>query len=466
MCGLAGFWHPRSSAPDGQLHEAAGRMADALVHRGPDDRGTWVDEQAGVALGFRRLAILDLSPAGHQPMVSRDGRYVVVYNGEIYNYRDLRAELEGLGAALPRHVGHRGHARRLRAVGAGGDARAAVGGMFAFALWDRTSARCALARDRLGEKPLYYGWCGGALPVRLRAEGAARAPGLPTRVSTATRLPRSCASTTCPRPHSIYEGIRKLAPGAYAVVVDGQRARVVTATGRCARWRPTARRGRPASTTPARSPNSTRCCATPSRRRMVADVPLGAFLSGGIDSSAVVAADAGRERASGADLHDRLRRAPITTRRAHAQAVAAHLGTEHTELYVTPAQARGGDPAPGARSTTSRSPTRRRSRPSSCRRSARRDVTVALSGDGGDELFGGYNRYLWAPRVARRTAPYPAWAARAWRREGPDRVGARHLGRAGPAGARRRASPRARRQAPQAGHGAGRAATPTRSICR
>ncbi len=288
MCGLAGFWHPESSAPDGQLHEAAGRMADALVHRGPDDRGTWVDEQAGVALGFRRLAILDLSPAGHQPMVSRDDRYVVVFNGEIYNYQDLRAELEGLGA---RFRGTSDTEVMLAGFERWGPAAtiARLWGMFAIALWDRHERTLWIARDRLGKKPLYYGWCEGHVPVRLGAEGAAGAPGLPDagvaggaglvpalrlRARPAQHLRgHSQAASPAPMPWCVKARRR--------VVTRYWDARAVAADGTA----------RPSGVDDAEPPSTEldALLRDATRRRMVADVPLGAFLSGGIDSSAVVA---------------------------------------------------------------------------------------------------------------------------------------------------------------------------------
>jgi asparagine synthase (glutamine-hydrolysing) len=436
MCGLAGFWHPDSTAPDAALHDAAGRMADAIAHRGPDDRGTWADAAAGVALGFRRLAVLDLSPAGHQPMLSRDDRYVVTFNGEIYNYQDLRTELEGLGAPFR---GTSDTEVMLAGFERWGPAAtiARLWGMFAIALWDRHERTLWIARDRLGKKPLYYGWCGGQFLYGSELKALRAHPACPTQVSAAA-LASFLRFAYVPGPHSIYEGLRKLEPGAYAVIRAGQEPRVtrywdardVAAAGLAA---PSG------SDDEAAVDELDSLLRDATRRRMIADVPLGAFLSGGIDSSAVVAVMQAQSPRpvrtftlgfEGADYDEA----------QDAKAVAAHLGTAHSALYVTPEQARAVIPRlsdiydePFADS--SQIPTFLVSE------MARRDVTVAVSGDGGDEAFGGYNRYLFAPRVARRATPYPAWArglaGRALTGVAPATWDA--LGRLAPGGARQRA---------------------------
>lgn len=380
-------------------------MADALAHRGPDARGTWADETAGIGLGFRRLAILDLSPAGHQPMASADDRYVVVYNGEIYNYQDLRAELEGAGA---RFRGTSDTEVMLAGLVHWGPAQtiARLWGMFAIALWDRHDRTLWLARDRLGKKPLYFGWADGVFLFGSELKALRAHPAGPSRVSPAA-LASFLRFAYVPDPYCIYEGLHKLPPGAFAVVRPGQDpvvttywdARTVAADGRA--------RPSPLDDQAAVDELDT-LLRDATRRRMVADVPVGAFLSGGIDSSAVVAlmqAESGRPVRTftlgfdGAD-YDEAR---------DAKAVAAHLGTDHSTLYVTPEQAQAVIPRlsdiydePFA--DTSQIPTFLVSQ------MARRAVTVAVSGDGGDEAFGGYNRYLWAPEVVRRSAPYPAWA--------------------------------------------------------
>ncbi|MBP7777006.1 MAG: asparagine synthase (glutamine-hydrolyzing) [Acidobacteria bacterium] len=405
MCGLAGFWHPDSHAPAASLHDVVGRMADAIVYRGPDDRGTWVDEGAGVALGFRRLAILDLSPAGHQPMVSRDDRFVVTFNGEIYNYRDLRTELEGLGA---RFRGTSDTEVMLAGIERWGPAAtiARLWGMFAIALWDRHDRTLWIARDRLGKKPLYYGWSGGTFLWGSELKALRAHPACPTSISPAA-LASFLRFAYVPSPYSIYEGLHKLPAGAYAVVRPGGTPRITRY------WDP--REVVEAGTrTPSRLDDAAAVeeldglLRDATRRRMVADVPLGAFLSGGIDSSTVVSLmqaesphpvrtfTIGFDEAGYDEAQD-------------ARAVAAHLGTAHSELYVTPEEARAVIPGLARMydepfADSSQIPT------VLVAQMARRDVTVAVSGDGGDEVFGGYNRYVWAPDLVRRTKAYPRWA--------------------------------------------------------
>jgi len=407
MCGLAGFWHPDSTSPAARLHDAVGRMADAIAHRGPDDRGTWVDEAAGIALGFRRLAILDLSPAGHQPMSSRDERFVVTFNGEIYNHQELRLELEGLGA---RFRGTSDTEVMLAGIERWGPEATfeRLWGMFAIALWDRHERTLWIARDRLGKKPLYYGWADGTFLWGSELKALRAHSACPTRVSPAA-LASFLRFAYVPSPHCIYEGLHKLLPGSYAMVRAGQAPRVTRY------WD-----AREVVAAGARAPSPLDDVAAveeldgllrdATRRRMVADVPLGAFLSGGVDSSAVVS------------LMQAASTRPVRTftigfdeagydEARDAKAVAAHLGTEHTELYVTAEEARAVVPSLAGMfdepfADSSQIPTFLVSR------MARRDVTVALSGDGGDEVFGGYNRYLWAPRLVQRTAPYPRWARR------------------------------------------------------
>ncbi len=408
MCGLAGFWHPDASSAEAVLHDTVGRMADAIAHRGPDDRGTWADADAGIALGFRRLAILDLSPTGHQPMLSPDGRYVVVFNGEIYNYQDLRTELEGHGS---RFRGTSDTEVMLAGFVRWGAAAtiARLWGMFAIALWDRHERTLWIARDRLGKKPLYYGWSHGTFLFGSELKALRAHPACPTRLS-APALASFLRFAYVPSPHCIYDGLHKLLPGAYAVIREGQTPQVTRY------WDPrtvaadgVAHQSRLDDAAAVAELDELLRDAT--RRRMVADVPLGAFLSGGIDSSAVVAlmqAESGRAVrtftigfAEGG--YDEAK---------DAVAVAAHLGTTHSELYVSPDEARAVIPRladiydePFADS--SQIPTFLVSQ------MARHDVTVALSGDGGDEVFGGYNRYLWAPKIVAKTSAYPRWARRA-----------------------------------------------------
>jgi asparagine synthase (glutamine-hydrolysing) len=402
MCGLSGLWRTGGGAEDALRRDVAA-MAAALVHRGPDDAGDFVDASAGVALGFRRLAIVDVSPAGHQPMRSSDGRLVIAFNGEIYNHRDLRAGLEREGVAfrgssdtevIVEYMARRGVRETVPELW----------GMFAMAVWDTRERVLWLVRDRLGKKPLYYGratdgaWIFGSELKSLRAY-----PACPTAIdrdAVAALLRLACI----PAPASIYRGIAKLPPGHVARLSATGDAHVEPY------WR--ARDVVESALTMRRTPSDEELIAEGEallrdavRRRMIADVPLGAFLSGGIDSTAIVAL---MQAESGA----RVRTFCIGFRDPHyneadiAAAVAKHLGTEHTELYVTPEDALAIVPRlpviydePFADS--SQIPT------TIVSALARRHVTVALSGDGGDEMFGGYTRHLWAERAWRRIAPLP-----------------------------------------------------------
>jgi asparagine synthase (glutamine-hydrolysing) len=402
MCGLVGYW---TGGGDPASKERVAAMAARLVHRGPDDAGAWVDDAAGLALGHRRLAILDLSPAGHQPMVSPCGRYVLTYNGEIYNHLDLRADLEREG----NHPTWRGHSdtetllAALRAWGVEATLTR-LNGMFAFALWDRTERALVLARDRMGEKPLYYGSTGGAFLFGSELKALAAHPdwrGEINREALALYLRHGCV----PAPWSIYQGIAKLPPAHFVVVRQGGAAvgapTCYWSLAEIAARGPSADAGDAAAMTTALD----ELLGDAVRRRMASDVPLGAFLSGGIDSSTVAA------------LMQAQSDHPVQTfsigfdiagynEAAHAKAVAEHLGTDHTELYVTPEDALAVVPEipriwdePFADS--SQIPTYLVSA------LARRDVIVSLSGDGGDELFGGYNRYAAGYAAWRRVSALP-----------------------------------------------------------
>lgn len=418
MCGLTGLVAPPDSDRD-TLRAVAAEMTATLVHRGPDADGVWADD--GVALGHRRLSILDLSEAGSQPMHSACGRYVVAYNGEIYNHLDLRAELASVGAA-PDWRGHSDTETLLAGIAHWGlDATLQrVAGMFALALWDRKARRLSLSRDRMGEKPLYWGWAGGALVFGSELKALRRHPGFPKQVCR-TALAQYLRFAYVPAPRSIHPGVFKLEPGC-VLELDGPPPSGPPDSP----LRPGERLG-PLSIRRYWSLNETieagaravvihegeaidtveRTLRAAVGRQMVADVPLGAFLSGGIDSSLVVA------------LMQAQAQRPVRTftvgfenaafdESPHAAAVARHLGTDHEELLVTEREARDVIPQlpdlydePFADS--SQIPTHL-----VCR-AARTHVTVALSGDGGDELFGGYNRYFWGPRIWSRLnwMPYP-----------------------------------------------------------
>ena len=403
MCGLVGWLAPPACDGAG-LDAAVDRMAATLVHRGPDDSGRWSDAAAGIGLGFRRLAILDLSPSGRQPMVSADGRYACVFNGEIYNHRDLRTELERRGA---RFRGTSDTEVIVEAAAAFG-APAAVGrlwGMFALAIWDRTDRTLLLARDRLGKKPLYVarigeaGWLFGSELKAFHALDRFKGELDPRAVAAYLRF------GYVPAPLAIFRDTWKIEPGTFSLLRFGQPVR----TERY--WDPRAvarrgtrtRRAEPAEALVAELDGLLRDAVS---RRMIADVPLGAFLSGGIDSSAIVALMQVQSSRPVKTFSVGFHHAEYDEARA-AAAVARHLGTEHTELYVSPGEARAVIPdlpeiydEPFADS--SQIPTLL------IARLARRFVTVGLSGDGGDEMFAGYTRYRWAQSLWAAIAPVPS----------------------------------------------------------
>ena len=408
MCGITGYIAPRGAAPESDMLATVTRMAATLAHRGPDEQCAWVDAAAGCALGHRRLSIIDLSAHGAQPMHSACGRYVIVFNGEIYNHRELKDELDQAGAA-PAWRGHCDTEVMLAAIAHWGlhDATVRFTGMFAFALWDRQVRTLSLVRDRAGEKPLYYGWAGenfmfGSELKALRAHPAWRG-----------KIDRGALTlfmryAYVPAPYSIYRGIRKLppgttftlhtetTPGTFTEPVQYWNAATIAADG---------------LRTPFAGSDADAIAGLDARLRaavagqMIADVPLGAFLSGGIDSSTVVA----------------LMQAQNTTRvktftigftedaydeAGHAAAVARHLGTDHTELYLSAQDALDVVPRLPAMydepfADSSQIPTHL------VAQMARRHVTVCLSGDGGDELFGGYTRHAWTQRMWSGMRHYP-----------------------------------------------------------
>jgi len=395
MCGLAGFFGGNWAAGEQAARATLGGMAACIGHRGPDGTGLWLDAEHRLALGHNRLAILDLSPAGDQPMTSSSGRFVIVYNGEVYNHEDLRRRL--LDEGFPTNWrGHSDTETLLAAIEAWGlkaTLERAVG-MFALALWDRQTKQLSLARDRLGEKPLYYGWQGkGAdrtflFGSELKALAAHPAFGGEVDREALTLYMRHAY---VPAPHSIYSGVKKLLPGSFLTLEAGSEKPVVDLYWSGAE---VARKG--VEATRLGSPEDyvdqlEHLLSDAVGKQMLSDVPLGAFLSGGVDSSTIVSlmqAQSSRPvKTFSIGFHEQ-----AYNEAEHAKAVARHLGTEHTELYVTADQAMAVVPQlpsiydePFADS--SQIPTLLVSR------LARDHVTVSLSGDGGDELFAGYNRY-------------------------------------------------------------------------
>jgi asparagine synthase (glutamine-hydrolysing) len=374
-------------------------MADALRHRGPDDAGLWLDPAAGIGLGHRRLSILDLSPAGHQPMVSASGRRVIVFNGEIYNYRHTATELAAAGVQLRGTSDTEVLLAAIEHWGLGPALRRSTG-MFAFALWDAERRTLTLGRDRFGEKPLYYGLAGPHFVFASELKAFRGLPGHTVRIDRMA-LEGYLRLGYVPAPLSMIAGFRKLPPGHTLTLDIGQRLAGVPAPE--AYWRaidPWVHKGRalrPSSGYEAAVDEMERTLRTAVREQMVSDVPLGAFLSGGVDSSAVVALMQSESPIPVRTFSIRASDAAYDEA-DFAAVVARHLGTDHTEIRVGPADALGLIPdvaevydEPFADS--SQLPTMLL-----CAR-AREHVTVALTGDGGDEVFGGYNRHLWAPRV-------------------------------------------------------------------
>ncbi|MGZ8285466.1 MAG: asparagine synthase (glutamine-hydrolyzing) [Allosphingosinicella sp.] len=404
MCGIAGFIGGRFDHGGQGARAILARMTGAIAYRGPDSAGAWLDPEPGVALGHRRLAILDLSPAGEQPMTSPSGRFVTVYNGEIYNHLELRERLAGPWR------GHSDTETLLAAIEAWGVEKALgqCAGMFALALWDREEKALILARDRLGEKPLYYGWQGegadAAFLFGSELKALARHPAFRREIDRQA-LALFTRFNYVPAPHSIYAGIAKLPPGTFLTLRAGEKDPAITPYWSAAQ---VAAEGvaAPLDIGPEEATDALeRVLSKAVSQQMISDVPLGAFLSGGVDSSTVVAlmqAQSSRPVKSFSIGFDD----PAYNEAEHAGAVARHLGTDHVELYVRPEDALAVIPSlpsiydePFA--DASQVPTLLVSR------LARRQVTVALSGDGGDELFAGYNRYRLAARNWGRISKLP-----------------------------------------------------------
>ena len=415
MCGIAGVFDPRSTTPGDRLDRTARHLACALTHRGPDDAGAWTDATAGIALAHRRLEIVGLGSQGHQPMPSQSGRWMLTYNGEVYNADELRARLAGRGYAF---TGTSDTEVLVAALDRWGLDRTLehVEGMFAFAAWDRSTRRLHLVRDRFGEKPLYYGWAGSLFGFASELKAFHGLPGFHREIdreAVAAFLRTSCV----PAPGCIYRGFAKLRPG--TSVTLNATTRPGTLPTQNEYWS-----AESAIDNALRQPPLNRSGALPDQvesvlsqavaARLQSDVPVGALLSGGIDSSLVVA------------LMQRHSAQPVRTftvafveeafdESSAAGAVAAHLGTDHTvvdmtERDVLDAVPRLPDIWDEPFSDNSQLPTLL------VAQAARRSVSVALSGDGGDELFAGYNRHAWLERIWRAAGPVPPTVRRgaAW----------------------------------------------------
>jgi asparagine synthase (glutamine-hydrolysing) len=404
MCGIAGVVARTARSTEDELRARALAMAESLAHRGPDGEGLWLDAAAGVAFGHRRLAIIDLSPTGSQPMVSANGRYVVAYNGEIFNFRELRRELEAAGI---RFNGDSDTEVMLEGFALWGieTTIARLIGMFAIALWDNATRSLTLVRDRVGIKPLYYAELGGSFLFGSELK-ALRAAGGWTAELDRDALASYLRFGYVPAPRSIYRHAAKLEPGCLLTLAPGKPASVT----RYWDMRVVAVGGLRAAGACALSDSEAIerldvLLRDAVQRRMIADVPLGAMLSGGIDSSTVVALMQAQSTRPIKTFSIGFREAGFDEA-VHARRVAGHLGCDHTELYVEPSHAVDLVPTlpemfdePFA--DASQIPTHL------VARMTRGHVTVALSGDGGDEIFAGYNRYLWAETLWRRLSPLP-----------------------------------------------------------
>jgi asparagine synthase (glutamine-hydrolysing) len=404
MCGIAGLWYVGNGAGSADAELAIRCMTGALAHRGPDDEGLFHEPATGLWLGHRRLAVVDLTAEGRQPMTSSTDRYVITFNGEVYNHRHLRIELERDGT---RFRGHSDTEVLLAGIERWGLERTVQRsiGMFAFALWDRRNRTLCLARDRLGIKPLYYGWSAAGFVFGSELKALRATPGFANPISRdALTLLLRC--NYIPAPHCIYEGIHKLLPGTM-LEVDGDLAGAadgrVEAESRIVEFWSAHQVAQAGVRAPYRG-NAEEAVAELEGLlhdavglRMQADVPLGAFLSGGVDSSTVVALMQAQSSHPIRTFSIGFRESAFDEAK-YARAVARHLGTDHTELYLTPGEALDAIPTLATvydepYSDSSQIPTLM------VARLARRAVTVALSGDGGDELFGGYNRYVWSRRL-------------------------------------------------------------------
>jgi asparagine synthase (glutamine-hydrolysing) len=405
MCGIAGFFKPGSNRDPGSMRRHVIDMTNTLAHRGPNDEGAWVDPIAGVALGNRRLAIIDLSPEGHMPMHSASGRYVITYNGEIYNSAAIARTLESAGLA-PRWRGHSDTEVILAAIEAWGLDKAleSFNGMFAFALWDVRERTLCLVRDRLGVKPLYYGRLNGALVFGSELKAISVYPDAALTIDR-DWLDRYLREIHRQSEDTIYRGVRGIRPGTHVTFDQRLQAheRVYwSATDKAE----IGHRDRFSGSEAEAVERLDSLLRDAVRLRAVSDVPLGVLLSGGIDSSTVLALlqqESPRTiRSFSIGFPDSgLDEAP------DARKIAAHIGSDHTELYMAPndiielipSLARMSDQPQSDPSYVSNHV---------AYRLAGQSVTVALSGDGGDELFAGYHRHRWLPRVCRQLGWLPA----------------------------------------------------------
>ncbi len=411
MCGINGLIRLEKDLNTQELEALSTRMSDSIAHRGPDDQGHWADPETGLVLSQRRLAIIDLSPEGHQPMISADERYVITFNGEIYNFLELRKPLEERGhifrghsdsEVMLAHIQHHGIEKTLKAIY----------GMFAIALYDRKEKTLTLARDHLGKKPLYFGHAGKHLAFASELKALVCLPGFETNLNRGA-LSLFLRHNYVPAPYSIYEGIYKLNPGSFVTydLTKPMPKGTALLEGMKSFWsmKETVQNGQSQPFTGSFEQAAGELedlLKHATKLRMISDVPLGAFLSGGIDSSLIVALMQSLSDQKVKTYSIGFEEAAFNES-DHAEAVAVHLGTDHKTFFVTSEETREVIPRladiydePFA--DMSQIPTWHVSR------LARQEVTVALSGDGGDESFAGYDRYKWAQRLCANILRYPA----------------------------------------------------------
>lgn len=402
MCGFAGFLSASNTVSSIEWPALLTEMGNNIRHRGPDDSGIWFNVVAGIGLSHRRLSILDLSPAGHQPMVSASERFVIAFNGEVYNHLEIRHDL---GSSL-HWRGHSDTETLLAGFDAWGIENTVnkANGMFAMAIWDKKDRSLTLVRDRLGEKPLYYGWQGNTFLFGSELKALKVHPAFQPEIDR-NAIGLFVRHNCIPAPYSIYCNIKKLLPGSLLTVTlqnrDAQLVRYWDARKIVAQGQSNPFIGTEVEAVDELEQLLSRAVG----RQMLSDVPLGAFLSGGIDSSTIVAlmqaqsSKPVRTFTIGFDEAD-------YNEAEHAKAVAKHLGTDHTELYVTPRQALDVIPLLPELfcepfSDSSQIPTYLVSK------LARQQVTVSLSGDGGDELFGGYDHYFKMSKINKKLELIP-----------------------------------------------------------
>ncbi len=403
MCGITGIVDRTRSLKNDDLDEQISMMSSCLAHRGPDSSGKWIDPSEGIALGFRRLAILDLSSQGNQPMISSDGRFIILLNGEIYNFSSLREKLIRLGHTFKSSTDTEIILAGIMEWGPE-EAVTHFNGMFSIALWDRVERKLFLIRDRLGVKPLYYGWVGKIFVFGSELKALVAHPNFQNTINQ-NSLALYLKHSNVPSPHSIYEGIKKVLPGHMVIFSPREIDEPLMQKQYWSLEKKIIKgRSEPYDGTRKEAISDLDELISESvRLRMVADVPVGAFLSGGVDSSLIAAMmqrhSSEKVKTYSIGFHEK-----EYNEANFAKQIAQHLGTDHTEFYITPKIAKDvisklpeiyDEPF----SDSSQIPTYMVSK------IARNDVAVCLTGEGGDELFGGYDWYTLAPKI---------WASISW----------------------------------------------------